>query len=137
MAKLTVEIVTPEKRILSVQADEAIVPGAEGLFGVRPGHTPFLSLIDAGILSLKGETGSAAGGTYFVAGGFVEVSNDKVLVLADVAEPVSGIDVDAARRRAQEASERLKSLSTDDARFAIEQAVVRRETARVSAASSR
>ena len=136
MAKLTVEIVTPEKRILSVQADEAIVPGAAGLFGVRPGHTPFLSLMDAGVLSLKGETGGVTE-NYFVAGGFVEVSNDKVLVLADVAEPVSGIDVEAARRRAQEATERLKGLSTDDARFAIEQATVRREAARVNAASAR
>jgi F-type H+-transporting ATPase subunit epsilon len=135
MAKLTVEIVTPEKRILSVQADEAIVPGAKGLFGVRPGHTPFLSLMDAGTLTLKGEGGQPE--TYFVAGGFVEVSNDKVLVLADVAEPVSGIDVEAARRRVQEATERLRGLSTDDVRFDIEQATVRRETARMNAVTRR
>jgi F-type H+-transporting ATPase subunit epsilon len=134
MAKLTVEIVTPEKRILSVQVDEAIVPGGEGLFGVRPGHTPFLSLMEPGPLTLI-EGGRRE--SYFVAGGFVEVSNDKVLVLADAAEPVTGIDVEAARRRLQEASERLRGLSTDDVRFGIEQATVRRETARMTAASAR
>ncbi len=136
MAKLTVEIVTPEKRILSVQADEAIVPGSEGLFGVRPGHTPFLSLMDAGVLTLNGGEGGQVE-PYFVAGGFVEVSNDKVLVLADVAEPVSSIDAEAARRRAQEATQRLKDIPADDVRFNLEQATVRRELARVNAVTQR
>ncbi|WNG61656.1 F0F1 ATP synthase subunit epsilon [Archangium gephyra] len=134
MAKLTVEIVTPEKRILSVQADEAIVPGGKGLFGVRPGHTPFLSLMEPGPLTL------IDGGRreyYFVAGGFVEVSNDKVLVLADVAEVVTGIDVEAAKKRMQDAQEKLRGMSSDDVRFDIEQATVRRETARMSAATMR
>jgi F-type H+-transporting ATPase subunit epsilon len=134
MAKLTVEIVTPEKRILSVQADEAIIPGGRGLFGVRPGHTPFLSLMEPGPLTL------IDGGrreNYFVAGGFVEVANDKVLVLADVAEAVTGIDVEGARRRMQEAVERLKGMTSADVNFDIEQATVRRETARMAAASLR
>lgn len=133
MAKLTVEIVTPEKRILSTEADEAIVPGGEGLFGVRPGHTPFLSLVEPGTLTL------VDGGrreSYFVAGGFVEVSNDKVMLLADVAEPVANIDVEAARQRLQAASARLSGTSGSDAPLNtdIEQAIVRRETARIAAA---
>jgi len=134
MAKLTVEIVTPEKRVLSVQADEAIVPGGKGLFGVRPGHTPFLSLVEPGVLTLV-EAGRRD--SYFVAGGFVEVGDDKVLVLADAAEHVTGIDVDAARRRMLDAQERLKGLAADDARFQVEQASVRRETARIAAAGTR
>ncbi|WP_426755531.1 F0F1 ATP synthase subunit epsilon [Myxococcus sp. Y35] len=133
MAKLTVEIVTPEKRILSVQADEAIVPGGRGLFGVRPGHTPFLSLMEPGALTLI-EGGRRE--SYFVAGGFVEVGNDKVLVLADAAEPVTGIDVEGARRRMAEAQERMKGMSAEDARFELEQATVRREAARIGAATT-
>ncbi|ABF92227.1 ATP synthase F1, epsilon subunit [Myxococcus xanthus DK 1622] len=133
MAKLTVEIVTPEKRILSVQADEAIVPGGRGLFGVRPGHTPFLSLMEPGALTLI-ESGRRE--SYFVAGGFVEVGNDKVLVLADAAEPVTGIDVEGARRRMAEAQERMKGMSSEDARFELEQATVRREAARIGAANT-
>jgi F-type H+-transporting ATPase subunit epsilon len=132
MAKLTVEIVTPEKKILSVQADEAIIPGARGLFGVRPGHTPFLSLMEPGALTLKE---GASTQIYFVAGGFVEVGNDKVLVLADHAEAAGDIDVEAARKRMLEAQERLKGMSAEDTRFEVESATVRRETARMAIVS--
>jgi F-type H+-transporting ATPase subunit epsilon len=134
MAKLSIEIVTPEKRILAVQADEAIVPGGHGLFGVRPGHTPFLSLMQPGVLTLTDGTRRES---YFVAGGFVEVGNDKVLVLADAAENVTGIDVEAARKRMTEAQERMRGLSSEDARFEVEQATVRREAARMNAAAGR
>jgi F-type H+-transporting ATPase subunit epsilon len=131
MAKLSVEIVTPEKRLLSTQAEEAIVPGAKGLFGVRPGHTPFLSLMEPGTLTLKDGANTQ---TFFVAGGFVEVGNDRVLVLADQAEAVSNIDVAAAKKRLEEAQSRLSKMSADDERYEVEQATVRRETARTAAA---
>ncbi len=134
MAKLTVEIVTPEKRVLSVQADEAIVPGFQGLFGVRPGHTPFLALMNDGLLTLKD------GGTsqlFHLEGGFVEVGNDKVLVLANNAYPVTAIDLNAAKQKLQEAQERLKTLSADDASFQVETAAVKREAARVASANLR
>jgi F-type H+-transporting ATPase subunit epsilon len=134
MAKLTVEIVTPEKRLLQVQADEVIAPGARGLFGVRPGHTPFLSLMEPGWLTLR------EGGTtqrYYVAGGFVEVGNDKVMVLADQAEPESAVDLDAAKKRLADAQDKLKGMSPEDARFEVESAVVRRETARITGFSHR
>jgi F-type H+-transporting ATPase subunit epsilon len=129
MAKLTVEIVTPEKRVLSVQADEVIAPGGEGLFGVKPGHTPFLSVMEPGPLTLKD---GATSQVFFVAGGFVEVSDDKVMVLADQAEPATEIDLEAARKRMLEAQERLKGVSAEDARFALESSTVRRETARMA-----
>lgn len=135
MAKLTVEIVTPEKRIVSVQADEVIVPGAEGLFGVRPGHTPFLTVMEPGELTIKSE---ATTQRYFVAEGFAEVDRDRVVVLADQAEPVSSINVDAARRKIAEAQERLKTLAAaDQAQFRIEQATVRRETVRMNLGGGR
>ncbi len=134
MAKLTVEIVTPEKRLLSTQADEVIAPAAHGLFGVRPGHTAFLSLMEAGPLTLK-EGGSSQ--TYFVAGGFVEVGNDKVMVLADHAEPAASIDIDAAKARLEAAKKKLAGMSSDDVQFGIEAAVVRRETARMAVAGRR
>lgn len=131
MARITVEIVTPEKRMFSAQADEAIIPGGNGLFGVRPGHTPFLSVVEPGALTIHD------GGTmqvWFVAGGFVQVSDDKVMVLADQAEPVNSIDVEAARRRLEEAQARMKGLSSEDARHRVEAATVRRETARMGVA---
>jgi F-type H+-transporting ATPase subunit epsilon len=129
MAKLKVELVTPEKRVLSAQADEVIVPGATGLFGVRPGHTPYLSLMEPGVLTLKEGTSSQH---FLIASGFVEVNNDEVLVLADRAEPVSSSDLEAAQERA--AQERLKGTRAEDARFDVETAAVRSETARMAAA---
>lgn len=130
MAKITVELVTPERRIVSVTVDEAIVPGFNGLFGVRPGHTPFLSIMEPGALTLIDGTSSSQ--TYFVSGGFVEVANDVVMVLADQAEPVSSIDVEDARRRLSQAQERLKGMSAEDARFNVERATVKKETARMA-----
>ncbi len=134
MAKLKVELVTPERRVLSVQADEAIVPGAQGLFGVRPGHTPFLTTMEPGVLTLREE---ASAQSFFVAGGFAEVANDEVRVLADQAEPVSAIDVAGAKQRLEAAQDRLKGMSSEDALFDLETATVRRETARMVAATRR
>ena len=129
MAKLKVEIVTPEKRVLSVQADEAIVPGARGLFGVRPGHTPFLSLMEPGWMTLKD---GATSQRFYLAGGFVEVANDNVRILADQAETEAEVDLEAARKRLEAAQATLKGMSPDDTRFQVEAATVRRETARIT-----
>jgi F-type H+-transporting ATPase subunit epsilon len=132
MAKLSVEITTPEKRVLQTQAEEVICPGFEGLFGVRPGHTPFLSLMEPGPVTLRDGSSTQ---TYFVAGGFVEVSRDKVSVLADQAEPANAIDVGASQKRLTEAQAKLTQLSSADSEFATEAAAVRRETARMAVAS--
>jgi len=128
MAKLTVEIVTPERRLLSVQADEAIVPGGAGLFGIRPGHTPVLSVIEPGAMTVREGTSQQV---WFVAGGFVEVLDDRVRVLADQAEPAGNIDAEAARRRMEEAQARMRGLSAEDNRYQMEAATVKRETARM------
>ena len=134
MAKLTIELVTPERRVLVAQADEAIVPGGRGLFGVRPGHTPFLSLMEPGLVTLREGSNTQL---FFVAGGFVQVASDKILILADQAEPVSDIDLAASRQRLLAAQERLKGMSEEDARFQLETATVKRETARMAAAGRR
>jgi F-type H+-transporting ATPase subunit epsilon len=134
MAELTLEVVTPEKRILSETAEEVIVPGFHGLFGVRPGHAALLSLMEPGVLTFR--RGGAAQ-NFFVAGGFVWVADNKVLVLADQAEEVSEIDVAAAQKRREQAEQRLKGMSADDAQFERESATVRTEVARMAAATRR
>ena len=72
-----------------------------------------------------------------MAGGFAEVSGDRVKVLADHAEPVGSIDAAAAQTRLAEARERLSGLSVADARYEVEMATVRRETARIALAGRR
>ncbi|HMK73574.1 MAG TPA: F0F1 ATP synthase subunit epsilon [Myxococcaceae bacterium] len=131
MAKLNVDLVTPERRLLSAPADEVVAPAADGLYGVRPGHSPFLSILAPGPLTVReGSTTQA----WFVAGGFVEVQNDAVLVLADQAEPAASIDLEAASQALREAEQRLASLGPGDPKAAAESERLRRERARVAAA---
>jgi F-type H+-transporting ATPase subunit epsilon len=132
MAQIHVEVVTPEKRLLSVDADEVIAPGALGLFGVRPGHAPFLSLVEPGLLTVS-EAGKQH--RYFVGGGFVQVSQGNVRVLADQAEPVEKIDAAAAKKRIAEAEARLQNLSPADPKVAVERETIRRENKRVEIAA--
>jgi len=131
MARLTLDIVTPERRIASLQVDEAIIPGAEGLFGVRPGHTPFLTVMGLGPLTV-----SDGGNTsqYFVAEGFVEVAGDHVRVLADHAEALDGLNAEEARKRLVAAEERLRKLKAGDPDFELAAAAVKRESVRASLA---
>lgn len=134
MARLQVEVVTPEKRLAKAEADEVIAPGADGLFGVRPGHTPYLAVLEPGLLTLQ--TGTTAE-KYFVGGGFCEVGDDQVRVLADIAEPLAGIDLEKARKRLSEAETKLAELSPSVPAHEMQQKVVRREQVRVKLAEAR
>ena len=134
MAKLNVEIVTPEKRLAQLAADEVIAPGAEGLFGVRPGHTPLISVLQAGPLTVRD---GAAKTVYFVAGGFVEAGPQAVRVLADVAEVAEKIDVAAAQKRIAEAETRLKGFEVTDARAQEQRDIVAREKKRIEVAAQK
>lgn len=129
MAKLNVEIVTPERRLAQLHADEVIAPGADGLFGVRPGHTPYLSVMQPGPLTVRE---GATNTIYFVSGGFVEAGPDAVRVLADSAEVASAIDVPAAQKRITEAETRLKGFEVTDPRAEEQRVVIRREQKRIA-----
>src|SRR5574340_655553 len=96
---LTLDIVTPEKRVLSVTADEVRAPGAQGGFGVRLNHEPFMAALEPGRLTY------VEGGRehhYAIGGGFLQVAENKVIVLADTAEAAQDIDVERARKAFQE-----------------------------------
>ncbi|MBX7116426.1 MAG: ATP synthase F1 subunit epsilon [Myxococcaceae bacterium] len=135
MAKLNVEIVTPEKRLVQLEADEIIAPGALGLFGVRPGHTPLISVMAPGLLTVRD---GATTQKYFVSGGFVEVGPEQVRVLADSAQTPESIDVAATRKKLEAAEEALATL-TGPNDLAYEAAVtsVAREKARIAAAAQK
>ncbi len=128
---LSLDIVTPERRVLSVACDEVRAPGSGGGFGIRRGHTPFMSALSPGRLTY------VEGGRehhYAVGGGFLQVADDRVIVLADTAEAAHDIDVERARRAFQEAQERLLKLTEQDEHHAIESARVRRAAARLRVA---
>ncbi len=99
------QIATPERIYADEQVGEAELPGKNGYMGILPGHAPLLSALGAGVL-----TYSSAGNrqVLVVDGGFVEVFEDHVRVLADHAERASDISVDAARRELDEANAALR-----------------------------
>ena len=105
---LQLDVITPERRLLSEQADAVTVPALGGELGILPGHTPLISALQTGVLSY---TQGPTTRRLLVSGGFVEVNNDRVSVLADFAEFPE--EVDAARARAdREEAERILGTFT-------------------------
>jgi len=111
---IDLEIVTPDRKILTVHASEVVVPGVLGYFGVLPGHAPFLTRLGVGEISYKDQTG-----THFLAAadGVVEVLPNRVTILARLCESAREIDVERAReakRRAEETMKQAAKLSDQD-----------------------
>jgi F-type H+-transporting ATPase subunit epsilon len=101
---LRLEIVTPEKKVVETEADAVTLPTASGEAGILPNHAPLVSALKPGVLAYtnRGATERVA-----VAGGFVEVSGDRVSVLTDAAETAGEIDTAAARAELDAAQREL------------------------------
>jgi F-type H+-transporting ATPase subunit epsilon len=102
--RLTLELATPTRMVVTAEVDEVVAPGSEGYFGVLPGHAPFLTTLGIGELRYR-----IGRDEYHVAvsGGFAEVRNDKVIILADTAETPADIDHARAERARDRAEGRL------------------------------
>ncbi len=128
--KIFLEIVTPEKKVLSETVDIVVAPGEMGEFGVLPGHIPFLCKLRVGELRYRQD-----GGLRYVAvmGGYAEVLNNQVTILATAAE--AAVDIDVVRARAaRERAERRIAESRDKYEFARAQAALQRALARLKIA---
>jgi len=127
MAELTLEVATPTRLVVAEAVDEVVVPGSEGYFGVLPGHAPLLATLGVGELMYRKGTAQ-----YHLAltGGFAEVRNDKVIVLAENAERPDEIDRERAQR-AKERAERLLSGREPDVDYARAQAALARALIRL------
>jgi F-type H+-transporting ATPase subunit epsilon len=128
--KLTLEIVTPDRALVTEQVDEVQLPGAEGYFGVLPGHTPLLATLQVGELWYRvGQEKHYLA----VAFGFVEVLPDHVTVLAQIAEKAQDIDVaraEAAKKRAEERIARPQTqVDFERARVALMKSLIRLQVA--------
>jgi F-type H+-transporting ATPase subunit epsilon len=132
--KLTLDMVTPYKKVLSQEVDEVTAPGDIGEFGVLPGHAPMLTTLKIGALSYR--QGSE---TFHVAvnWGYVEVVEDKVTVLVETAEPADQIDLERAKAALGRAEEALKKLSPEDKDFVVLQAALERAMIRIQVAGRR
>ncbi len=110
MAMLRLDIVTPDKVVLSTDVEYVSAPGVEGEFGVLPGHAPLLSALSVGELYYRADNKTSWA---FIAGGFAEVSDDKVTILAESAELATEIDVDRAKQAKERAEARIRDYKPD------------------------
>ncbi len=133
--KLHLDLVTPEQRLFSGECDEVIAPGSEGSFGVRPGHTPFLTTLGGGVLTYLV---AGAEHHFAVAGGFCEVAENRVTVLADYAVTARSIDPGAAAQDLEAAKKlHAQALAEDEASERRARASLERAAARMTAARLR
>jgi F-type H+-transporting ATPase subunit epsilon len=134
MAEIKLEIVTPEKRVFDETVDAVTVPTMTGEIGILPNHAPLISTLKSGILaySNKGVTERMV-----VSGGFVEVSSNKVSVMAEVAERAEEIDVDKARLERESAEKVLGAWSGTEEEFENEKERLEKAQARLQLASGR
>ena len=111
--KLEVDLVSPERQVLSQSAEMVIISGSEGDFGVLPGHAPIISTIRPGVLEVQDSNNIK---TLFVSGGIVEVLADKVSILATEVLSKEEIKVDECESKINNYMSEMQSLTDDDKR---------------------
>jgi F-type H+-transporting ATPase subunit epsilon len=131
---LHLEIVTPERLAYSDEVDMVLVPGIEGELGILPHHTPLVSLLGVGELKIRkgGDEESFA-----IAGGFLQVRPDKVVVMAETAEIDNEIDLERARHARDEAARALESGYVEGADLSAARAELQRALLRIRVAERR
>ena len=111
---IKIEIVSPESLVLSEEAQSVSVPGQEGYFTVMGDHAPLMSILKPGFISVSGSNGTQ---TYYVQGGFADVSPDGVTILAEHAKSGEDFDkseIEAAISVAQEELNKAEDLADKD-----------------------
>jgi F-type H+-transporting ATPase subunit epsilon len=117
--RILLEVVTPDRQVLSVEVDEVTAPGANGYFGVLPGHIPFITTLGLG------ELGYRIGNQWeylAITWGYAEVLPNHVTILTQTAEMAEEVDVERAERAKRRAEERLREWSTTTADVDFERA---------------
>lgn len=126
--RLELEIATPERELVREEVADVTLPGKDGYLGILPGHAALLGQLGTGALCY-----TVAGQSHYMAidGGFVEILEDRVRVLADAAERAENIDLEKAKAELQKATEQLGNAEIDPE---VSLAAVNRAQARVNAA---
>lgn len=128
--KITLRVVTPSRLLLEQEVDEVTVQGPLGQLGILPDHISFLTTLDIGELSYKGS--GATSGSIALSGGYAEVLDNVMTVLANAAEFSADIDVERARRASSRAEEKLAELSYDDPDYEETEQALRRAQTRLA-----
>jgi F-type H+-transporting ATPase subunit epsilon len=127
--KLELEVVTPDRLVARETVDIVMAVGAWGEFGILPDHIPFLTTLQAGELRYRrdGQLEYMA-----VTGGFAEISDNKVTILAEAAERAQEIDIDRARRAKERAERRLAQAKTEAIDYARAESALKRSLVRLN-----
>lgn len=124
--KLHLELVTPERRVLTAEVQEVMLPGEVGYFGVLPGHAPLLSSLEIGEVMYRIGTRKEF---LAISNGFAEVLPERVLILVNTAEKAEEIDSERARESFERAQERLRKWKSNldfwRARASLQKAFIR------------
>ena len=120
--KVTFELASPEALLVSTTADMVVVPGAEGDFGVLPGHAPFISEVRPGVIDVY--QADKIDERIFVAGGFAEVNEQGCTVLSVEAYPLEDLDPGEVRERLNDAEDELRDADNDHERDAAESEII-------------
>jgi len=131
---IRLEVVTPEKSVVSENVQIVMAPGTMGEFGVLSGHTPFMTTLKVGAVKYKDESGQER--FVFVSGGFAEALPDRVTVLAESAERRKDIDAQRAKAAAERAERRLQARD-EDIDFVRAKAALLRAISRLQLAETR
>lgn len=115
---VNVDLVTPEKQFASVEASLVEVPGMLGDFGVLPGHSPLISTIRPGVVTIHAASGEKR--RYLALGGISEVTNTRCTILAEYLEDVSGITREQAEKRLVDARKHNADAVTEEEKHAAE-----------------
>ena len=111
---MQLDVVTPEKAVLSRKAIEVVAPGSQGEFGVLIGHTPFLSTLKPGQIIVKTEDRDIY---LAIGGGFAEVIANRVIILAETADMAEDIKAEEVKAEIEQAQEKLREYSKDDPEY--------------------
>lgn len=130
--QLHLEVVTPTRIVLSESVDEVNVPGTVGQLGLLPGHTPLFTTLEAGELSYR--QGKEI--RYMAVNwGYLEIADDRVVVLVETAEAADQIDVSRAEAALGRAEEELRKLTPEDREYLLVSHALQRALARIHVAS--
>jgi F-type H+-transporting ATPase subunit epsilon len=126
---IKIEVVTPEKAVVSEEAQIVMAPGTLGEFGVLSGHTPFMTSLNLGAVRYTDKVGKEH--MVFVSGGFAEALPDRVTILAESAERRKDIDVERAKAAKARAEERIQKEKDDEIDFVRAHAALARAIMRI------
>jgi F-type H+-transporting ATPase subunit epsilon len=127
------DIVTPERSLLSAPVISLVAPGVEGQFGIMVHHTPFIAALRSGVIKIRDQNSQEF--LLATSGGFFEIAQNQAVILADTAEVAAEIDVARAEAALQRARERLRGERESDADRERAERALERAAARIRVAA--